>query len=389
MAQAADLAAGLGRRRIVQRIWQRDHTVWRAEPREIANRLAWLDLPGPMRDEAHSLSAFADEIRNEGYRHAVLLGMGGSSLGPEALRQTFTPAPDYPELMVLDSTVPGQVRAVAGAIDPSRTLFLVSSKSGGTIETLSLYRYFRGLVEGALPASETGRNFAAVTDSGTPLQALGEQAGFRRVFLNAPDIGGRYSVLSYFGLVPAALAGIDVAELLVRALAMREQCRTADVEANAGAGLGALIGAMALAGRNKLTLVTPPPIASLGLWVEQLIAESLGKDGKGIVPIAGEPLLEPGAYGSDRLFVYFRVASQAGPATGAAVQRLETAGHPVVRLELQDAYDLGAEFFRWEFATAVAGAILRRPPLRPAGRPVEQGHHRRDAGRFRQGRNPA
>ena len=353
----------MGQRRIVERIWQRDHTVWRPEPREIANRLGWLDIPGPMREEAPGLCAFSDEMRAEGYRHLVLLGMGGSSLGPEALRQTFTPVPDYPELIVLDSTVPTQVGAVGSAINPARTLFLVSSKSGRTIETLSFYRYFRSLVEAALSEGAAGRNFVAITDAGTPLQSLGEMAGFRRVFLNDPDIGGRYSVLSYFGLAPAALAGIDVSELLARALEMREQCRTTDVHHNAGAELGWLISAMALAGRDKLTLITPPPIESLGLWVEQLIAESLGKDGKGIVPIANEPLLEPGAYGSDRLFVYLRVASRVNAAIDAAVGRLEAAGHPVARLELRDAYDLGAEFFRWEFATAVAGTILEVHPF--------------------------
>ena len=360
---ALSLADDIGQRRIVERIWQRDHTVWRPEPREIANRLSWLDIPAAMRDDAPGLRAFSDEIRAEGYRHIVLLGMGGSSLGPEALRKTFTPAPGYPELIVLDSTVPGQVRAVADAISPALTLFLVSSKSGGTVETLSFYRYFRGLVEDALPAAEAGRNFVAITDSGTPLESLGEQAGFRRVFLNDPDIGGRYSVLSYFGLAPAALAGIDVSELLARALEMREQCRTTDVRHSAGAQLGLLISSMALAGRDKLTLITTTPIESLGLWVEQLIAESLGKDGKGIVPITNEPLLEPGAYGGDRLFVYLRVASQVNPAIDAAVERLEAAGHPVARLELRDAYDLGAEFFRWEFATAVAGAVLDVNPF--------------------------
>ena len=361
--EASDLLTGFNPQQLIQRIWQRDHTLWRPDSREIANRLGWLDIAGAMHDEAGGLALFANEIRREGYRHVVLLGMGGSSLGPEALGKTFTPIPDYPELIVLDSTVPAQVRAVTGSIDPARTLFLVSSKSGGTIETLSLYRYFRGVAEEVLPQAKVGRSFVAITDSGTPLEVLGEQAGFRRVFRNDPDIGGRYSVLSYFGLVPAALAGIDVGELLARALGMRKRCQTGDIHSNPGAQLGAFISANSLAGRDKLTLIESPAIQSLGLWVEQLIAESLGKDGKGIIPIAGEPLLGPDAYDADRLFVYSRAAADPDPGTDAAVDRLEAAGHPVERLELQDSYDLGAEFFRWEFAAAVAGAVLDVHPF--------------------------
>ena len=361
--EASDPLTGFNQRQLIQRIWQRDHTLWRPDSREIANRLGWLDIAGAMQGEVPGLALFADEIRRDGYRHVVLLGMGGSSLGPEALGKTFTPIPGYPELIVLDSTVPAQVSAVTGTIDPARTLFLVSSKSGGTIETLSLYRYFRSVAEDVLPQAKVGRSFVAITDSGTPLDVLGQQAGFRRVFRNDPDIGGRYSALSYFGLVPAALAGIDVAELLARALGMRKRCQAADIGSNPGAQLGAFIGANAVAGRDKLTLIEPPSIRSLGLWVEQLIAESLGKDGKGIVPIVGEPLLAPDAYDADRLFVYSRSASDADPGVDAAVERLEAAGHPVERLELQDRYDLGAEFFRWEFAAAVAGAVLGVHPF--------------------------
>ena len=361
--EASHPSTGLNQRQVIQRIWQRDHTLWRPDSREIANRLGWLDIAAAMQGEAPGLALFADEIRRDGYRHVVLLGMGGSSLGPEALGKTFTPIPDYPKLIVLDSTVPAQVSAVTGTIDPARTLFLVSSKSGGTIETLSLYRYFRGVAEEVLPEAKVGRSFVAITDPGTPLEVLGKQAGFRRVFLNDPDIGGRYSVLSYFGLVPAALAGIDVGELLARALGMRKRCQTGDIHSNPGAQLGAFISANSLAGRDKLTLIESPAIQSLGLWVEQLIAESLGKDGKGIIPIAGEPLLAPDAYDADRLFVYSRSASDADPGVDAAVERLEAAGHPVERLELQDSYDLGAEFFRWEFAAAVAAAVLGVHPF--------------------------
>ncbi len=356
------ILSGLDRSKAVQRVWRRDHTLWRPDPYEIANRLGWLDIIGAMQGESAALALFAREIQAEGYQHVVLLGMGGSSLGPEVLCQTFGTVSGFPRLIVLDSTVPAQLREVSGTIDPSRTLFLVSSKSGGTIETLSFYRYFRHTVEEVLPES-AGVNFVAITDAGTPLESLAGQAGFRRVFLNDPDIGGRYSVLSYFGLVPAALAGINVSELLSRANTMRQQCQNADVQSNPGARLAALIVGMAAAGRDKLTIVGSPPIESLGLWIEQLIAESLGKDGKGIIPIAGEPLLGPEAYAEDRLFVWPQVASNTDAATESALQRLETAGHPVERLELRDPYDLGAEFFRWEFAIAVAGAVLGIHPF--------------------------
>lgn len=359
---------GLVKQRVPQRIRERDYTVWRSDPREIADRLGWLDAGDFLRPHLPELSAFVNEIRSEGYRDVVLLGMGGSSLGPEVLRRSFLPADashsastENPRLTLLDSTVPGQVTAVAHAIDPAHTLFIVSSKSGSTIETLSFYRYFRDLTESVRPEGSAGSNFVAITDAGTPLERLGSEAGFRRVFLNPKDIGGRYSVLSWFGMLPAALAGIDVARLLDRAAAMRDQCLGDDAEANPGLQLGALLGAITLAGRDKVTLITPQPIDSFGLWVEQMIAESLGKEGRGIIPVAGEPLLSPDAYGDDRLFVCLRPAGY--NESDAAVERLEAAGHPVTRLELADCYDLGAEFFRWEYATAVAGSMLDVHPF--------------------------
>ena len=372
--EAASAMADLESRDVVNRIWHRDHTVWRSDPDEISNRLGWLDVTDQMVEQMPNLMAFASEIRQEGYQHVVLLGMGGSSLGPEVLRQTFTPVTGYPELIVLDSTVPGQVANVTGRIDPARTLFLVSSKSGGTAETLSFYRYFRRLAEAAMPGGGAGRNFVAITDPGTSLETLGKGDGFRRVFLNQPDIGGRYSVLSYFGLVPAALAGIDIGRLLDRADCMREGCAACvSGHDNPGAQLGVLMAAMAGMDRDKrdkLTLVTPAPIDSFGLWAEQLIAESLGKEGKGIIPVAGEPLLGPQAYANDRFFVHLRVAEEPDAATDAAVDAIAAAGHPVARLELRDRYDLGAEFFRWELATAVAGAIL---DVHPFDQPDVQG----------------
>ena len=295
---------GLIDRGVPRRIRERDHTVWRADPREIGNRLGWLDAGKFLRPHLGGLQDFVTRIRDEGYRDIVLLGMGGSCLGPEVLRLAFGPVSGYPRLTMLDSTVPEQVEAVASAIDPSRTLFVVSSKSGGTIETLSFYRYFRGLVEEAAPGGDAGRNFVAITDEGTPLQQLARETNFRRVFVNPADIGGRYSVLSWFGMLPAALAGIDVKRLLDSAATMRDQCLGDDPGANPGLYLGALLGSAALSGRDKVTLIAPAPIEGFGLWVEQMIAESLGKEGRGIVPVAGEPLLDPGCYGDDRLFVF-------------------------------------------------------------------------------------
>ncbi len=348
-------------RRVPQRIKERDHTVWRSDPREIADRLGWLDAGAFLRPHLNDLRDFAEQVRSEGCRDIVLLGMGGSCLGPEVLRRAFGNSDGFPHLTMLDSTVPEQVQACASRIDPSRTLFIVSSKSGGTIETLSFYRYFRGLADEALPAGNAGNSFVAITDEGTSLERLGRETGFRRVFLNPADIGGRYSVLSWFGMVPAALAGIDVARLLDSAASMRGRCLADDPEANPGLKLGALLGSAALAGRDKVTLIAPPPIEGFGLWVEQMIAESLGKEGRGIVPVAGEPLLSTECYGNDRLFVFLQAPGCDDIAR--SVDSLEQAGHPVVRISVPDCSDLGAEFYRWEYATAVAGCILNVHPF--------------------------
>ena len=356
--------ADLQQRDAVRRIWRREHTLWKSDPTEISDRLGWLTITDLMCEQLPALEGFAEEVRDAGFRHTVLLGMGGSSLGPEVLRQSFGVADGYPELMVLDSTVPAWVQGVTEAIDPAKTLFLVSSKSGSTIEPLSFYKHFRRLVEQKVEREKAGGNFVAITDPGTPLERLGKEEGFRRIFLSSPDIGGRYSVLSYFGLVPAALAGIDTAALLDRADRMREGCASfVPAHDNPGAWLGAIMGVLASQGRDKLTLVTSPSIGSFGLWVEQLIAESTGKGGKGIIPIAGEPLMDPARYGDDRLFIYLRLEGDDNAATDAAIDGLESLGQPLVRLELRDRYDLGAEFFRWEFATAVAGAVLGIHPF--------------------------
>ena len=363
-ASVADALARLARGNAMARIWDRDHTVWRDDPAEIADRLGWLTVSRDMTERLGDLRKFANDVRREGVTDVVLLGMGGSSLGPEALRQCIGSAPGYPALTVLDSTVPDRVASVTRAVDPERTLFVVSSKSGGTIEPNSFYKHFRAIVEESVGADQAGRRFAAITDAGTSLAALGEAHGFRRVFENPPDIGGRYSVGSLFGLVPAALCGMDCAKLLDRMNQMAARCEAGvGARKNPGAWLGAAIGALALAGRDKLTIIASPPVASFGLWAEQLIAESLGKDGKGVVPIVGEPLIEADAYGDDRAFVHIRLADAENAAEDVALERLRGAGHPVVTLDMDDEYDVGAEFFRWEMATAVAGHILGVHPF--------------------------
>ncbi len=356
--------ADLERLDVLARIWARDHTAWKPYPTEIADRLGWLEVAHAMRQHLPDLLAFAEEARREGVRHVVLLGMGGSSLGPEALSRTFGSAPGFPQLIVLDTTVPEAVEAATREIDPASTLFSVSSKSGTTTEPLALYAHFRALVEAAVGAEDAGRRFFAITDAGTPLESMAREQGFRRAFLNPADIGGRYSVLSYFGLTPAALMGLDVGALLDRAVAMMHACGpSAPVRENPAALLGAAMAGHALRGRDKLTLIASPSIAAFGLWAEQLVAESLGKEGRGIVPVEGEPLLDPGCYGDDRQFTYLRLDGDDNAAADASVAAIEAAGRPVVRLALRDRYDLGAEFFRWELATAIAGAMLGVHPF--------------------------
>lgn len=361
---AVDAAvADLVERDAVRRIWDLDHTLWKPDPTELSNRLGWLTLPAEMRAHTADLQAFADEVRDRGIRDVVLLGMGGSSLGAEALRRVFGEAAGRPRLTVLDTTVPDWIHDARNSIDIRRTVFLVSSKSGGTLETLTGYRYFRWLADHAI-GEDAGSHFVAITDAGSGLERLARDEGFLRTFLNPDTIGGRYSVLSFFGLVPAVLTGIDVAALLDRAALMQEACApSVPADRHPGLHLGAAIGALALAGRDKLTFVTTPALGSFGLWADQLIAESLGKEGAGIVPVAGEPLLAPEHYGADRVFAYLRLDGDDAQATDDAVAALEAAGHPVLRFRLRDRNDLVAEMYRWEFATAVAGAVLGVNPF--------------------------
>jgi transaldolase/glucose-6-phosphate isomerase len=342
-----------------RRIWGRDHTVWSpVSVPELADRLGWLRLPDSMRPEIEAIAAFAEEVRAEGVRHVVLLGMGGSSLAPEVFQATFGRREGYPELIVADSTHPGAVGDIERRIDLSRTLFVVSSKSGTTSETASLQRYFFARAEGLGPA---GPRFVAITDPGTGLEQQAAAQGFRRVFNGPPDVGGRYSALSAFGLVPAALVGVDIPGVLERARRFA-LAASADVDArdNPALVLGAAIGELANAGRDKLTFFVGAPFESLPAWLEQLIAESTGKNGQGIVPIADEPRLPTARYGRDRAFV---VVGTPGQYDEALLGQLAAAGHPIIRIEARSPLDLGQEFFRWELAVAAAGAVLGIQPF--------------------------
>jgi transaldolase/glucose-6-phosphate isomerase len=346
-----------------RRIWEKDFTVWSTKDQpEIEDRLGWLDLPERMSAEIGPIRVFADEVKDRGFTHVVLLGMGGSSLAPEVYRATFGSAPEYPEMTVLDSTHPDRIAAVESAIDLKATLFVVSSKSGTTIESLSLMRYFYDRVSRV--CDTPGLHFVAITDPGSPLEDLARKMRFRMVFSARPDVGGRYSALSHFGLVPAALMGVDIGILVSRARSMAVTCAIAAPEDdNPGLVLGATLGELALAGRDKLTFVTSPSLSSFPLWLEQLIAESTGKDGKGIIPVAGEELGEPGIYADDRVFVYIATAGEADNTVFESLDALASAGHPVIQFILRGREDLAIEMFRWEMAVASAGAILGIHPF--------------------------
>ncbi len=360
---AIDLAlAELDTASILPRIWAHDHTVWKPDPIEISNRLGWLRIAEAMQAEIERLSAFREEVRHAGYTHGLLLGMGGSSLAPEVFSKTFGLDQPGLSLAVLDSTDPGAVLHAARSFDPATTLYIVSTKSGGTVETFSFFKYFYNQVAAALGAEKAGEHFAAITDPGSKLAEIAAQHHFRAAFLNDPNIGGRFSALSFFGLVPAALVGVDIERLLQRALQMAAHCG-AQVRAtqNPAALLGAILGELAKAGRDKVTFVLSPAIASFGDWVEQLIAESSGKEGVGILPVVGEPLGSPSVYGDDRVFVHLQLKDEAGDLP--ALQALAQAGHPLLRLQLGDIYDLGGQFFLWELATAIACQRLQINPF--------------------------
>ena len=349
----------------IDRIFQKDASLWKSEEAHqkiIRQSLGWVEVTRTTLAAVDDLLTFAARIRNEGFQHVVLLGMGGSSLCPEVFRRTFGKQPGFPELHVLDSTDPATVRAIEASVDLPKTLFIVASKSGSTIEPLTFYRYFFHRMN-EVTGGKAGDHFIAITDPGTQMEQSAKEDRFRRIFLNPADIGGRYSALSFFGAVPAALMGLDLRTLLERADQARVDCSpTRPVGENPGLQLGAAIGGIGAAGFNKLTLTTSPELASLGLWIEQLVAESTGKEDLQIVPVVGEPLTEPADYGNDRLFVHISV----GPideATDAKLTALRQAGHPVIRRILQDTLDLGEEFYLWEVATAVAGIVLEINPF--------------------------
>ena len=343
------------------RLWSGDTSLWTGSDENSWLGWLWLaDDPGP----GPRLEQLVREIRREKLCHLLLLGMGGSSLFPEVLAATFGKRQGYPELQVLDSTDPAQILRFESRADLSRTLFIVSSKSGSTLEPDILNRHFFERAKQALGESEAGRRFVAITDPGSRLQETAEREGFRSVFFGEPAVGGRYSALSNFGRVPAALMGVDVAELVHRARSMVQACKPQrPAHRNPGVVLGVILGALAKAGRDKLTLITSPEISGMGAWLEQLLAESTGKDGKGIVPVEGESVGPPGVYGEDRLFLHLRLDSGRDRTQEQAVRDLKQSGHPVIQISMADRYDLGQEVFRWEMATAVAGSLLEINPF--------------------------
>jgi len=355
-AKVDEASQRIEKEKFVERIWKKDATLWKnddAHKKIIGNALGWLTVAEEMTKVAPQLMEFAESVKSE-FDHVVVLGMGGSSLCSEVTRRVFGTRDGYPKLLVLDSTVPQAVSNLEAQLDLNRTLFMVASKSGGTTEPAMFHRYFYDRVK-SVKGDRAGENFIAVTDPDTQLQKDATRDQFRHIFINQADIGGRYSALSYFGMVPAAISGVDVATLLDRARHAAHVAEVATVKKNPAAMLGAVIGAMALNGRDKLTLITPAPLDTLGLWIEQLIAESTGKEGKGVVPVAGEPELKPNEYGNDRLFAGVRLRKSDDT---ARLRALADAGHPVVDIVLEDPLDLGEIFFLWEFATAVAGALL-------------------------------
>ena len=341
----------------VRRLWGRDATLWTGK--DESSWLGWLGVTDDQLAHKHHLQGVSSEVKEAGFADAVLLGMGGSSLCPEVLAETFGTPKGYPRFHVLDSTDPAQIRSLEAQIDLAHTLFIVSSKSGSTLEPNIFKDYFFERCRAALGSEEAGKHFIAITDPGSKLQQVAESDNFRHIFFGEPSIGGRYSALSDFGMAPAAVMGLDVPRLLDNAevmVAAASSC--APAEKNPGVVLGTILGQLAAKGRDKVTLVASPGIRDFGAWLEQLLAESTGKQGKGLIPVDQEPLGPPESYGYDRLFVYLRLESAPDAEQDRALDALEKAGKPVVRIALEDPYDLGQEFFRWEIATAVAGAII-------------------------------
>jgi transaldolase/glucose-6-phosphate isomerase len=341
----------------VRRLWQCDASLWTGT--DEGKWLAWLGITAEQLAHLATFQEIAADVKQAGFKHALLLGMGGSSLCPEVLRMTFGKIDGYPELHVLDSTDPAQIKAIESKLDLSSTVCIVSSKSGSTLEPNIYKQYFFERVKEKVGEAEVGKRFIAITDPGSKLQEVAERDKFRKVFMGVPGIGGRYSALSNFGMVPAAIMGIDVAKFLNNTADMVKACGAAvPADSNPGALLGMILGVSANHGRDKVTIAASPGIYDLGAWLEQLLAESTGKVGKGIIPVDREPLANPDTYGNDRVFAYLRLESAPDKSQDTAIEALEAAGHPVVRITVDNIYNLGQEFFRWEIATAVAGSII-------------------------------
>ncbi len=361
--------AALDEKHVVSRMFDRDPYLWKSEPdqiKSISNRLGWLELPEKFMSMAEELSVFSKQIKQEGFKYAVLLGMGGSSLCSVVTRETFHSSKGYLKLLVLDNTDPAAIKEIEKQIDIKKTLFIVASKSGSTKESIYFYRYFFDLLDKMKPGNP-GNNFVAVTDDGTPLTQIVKEQKFRKVFINPGDIGGRYSALSYFGLLPMSLIGIDVKEFLKRAKLVENSCNSfLTSEANPGAELGGLLGIAERDGRNKVTFILSKSVSAFGYWVEQLIAESTGKENKGLIPVNGEELGKPDVYGNDRIFVNIYLDSidkKDNEVNNKKLIALEKAGNPVIRIRLEDKMAISGEYYRWEIATAIAGAVIGINPF--------------------------
>jgi len=346
--------------RKVARLWARDPSLWTDKGED--KWLGWLHIADEQLKTIKRFTNFAAEIKDSGFSHVLLLGMGGSSLCPEVLSKSFGRREGFPALQVLDSTDPAQVKSVEDRIDLANTLFIVSSKSGTTLEPNIFKQYFFERAQDAI-GDEAASRFVAVTDPGSKLREEAERENFRKIFLGVPSIGGRYSALSDFGLAPAAAMGIDVGNFLERTIPMVRACGEAASRNNPGVILGAVLGSAHNAGRDKMTIISSPGIHDLGAWLEQLVAESTGKNGKGLIPVDREPAGSPDVYGDDRIFVYLRLESAPDTSQDAAIKKLVEAGQPMVMISVADVYNLGQEFFRWEIATAVAGSIIGINPF--------------------------
>ena len=347
--------------RVVDRIWLKDFTVWGNSPEEISNRLGWLDCIDVTNKSFGEIKSFVEEIRNEGFTTALLMGMGGSSLAPEVFRLTFEVKDRYLDLHVLDSTHPEIILDYEKKLDPDKTLYIVSTKSGGTVETMSFMKYFYNSVSKKIGEVKAASHFIAITDPGSGLEDTANKLNFRKIFLNDPDIGGRFSALSLFGIVPAALIGVDIQKLFEETQIMADECKQSELKKNSGANLGVIIGQLANEGVDKLTFITSPKLKYLGGWLEQLIAESTGKNGKGILPVDLEPPVKAEYYKSDRVFTYIKISGDSN--FDDKIAEIKESGFPVIEIEFDNVYQLGAEFFRWEFATAAAGNIIGIQPF--------------------------